>query len=354
MKYRKSAVCMLACMAATTASAQSSVTVYGVVDVMLSHGSGSVSGLTSLGSGGTVPSQLGFKGVEDLGGGNKAAFNIEAGFNADSGMGQATNTNNQSSGSAGVGGLNFNRQSWLSLAGQWGELRLGRDYTPQFRTIGLADPFGVVGTGVSQTVISPIGALPTSVWASNSIAYMYNTNGWGHGAGVFGTVMHYLGENAAGTAASKDGTGTGVLVGYNGGAFTVEAASSRNNGAAGDTKQNNVAVSWNAGVATLTGYVASDRLGDSDGRGYLLGAQVPVGAGSIRASYSQYRTDASGNPATKKLAVGYVHSISKRTALYANVASVKNSGGAAQSLNGSVTKSNGSSKGLDLGIRHSF
>jgi predicted porin len=61
-----------------------------------------------------------------------------------------------------------------------------------------------------------------------------------------------------------------------------------------------------------------------------------------------------GTPESKKIALGYVHNLSKRTALYTTFARVKNSGGAASSLNGSVTAANGKSTGYDFGIRHSF
>lgn len=81
---------------------------------------------------------------------------------------------------------------------------------------------------------------------------------------------------------------------------------------------------------------------------------VPVGVGQILASYSRYETTAPGNPESKKLALGYVHHLSKRTALYTTWARVKNSGGAAVALNGSVTGANQSSSGLDIGVRHSF
>jgi hypothetical protein len=53
-------------------------------------------------------------------------------------------------------------------------------------------------------------------------------------------------------------------------------------------------------------------------------------------------------------AVGYIHNLSKRTALHATYARVSNSGGAAQALNGAVTAAGRSSSGLDVGIKHSF
>ena len=82
---------------------------------------------------------------------------------------------------------------------------------------------------------------------------------------------------------------------------------------------------------------------------------MPVGAGEIRLAYSQYKFDTPlGDPKVKKMAVGYVHNLSKRTAVYATVARVRNSNGAASALNGAGVNPNGSSTGFDLGIRHSF
>ena len=72
----------------------------------------------------------------------------------------------------------------------------------------------------------------------------------------------------------------------------------------------------------------------------------------------QYRFGFDGiaaNPKVKKLAVGYVHNLSKRTAVYTTVAHLKNSGGAAQSVNGAaIGAADDSSTAIDLGIRHSF
>jgi len=86
----------------------------------------------------------------------------------------------------------------------------------------------------------------------------------------------------------------------------------------------------------------------------LIGALVPVGAGQVRVAYSTYKTDAAGTPKSKKWALGYVHNLSKRTALYTTFARVTNSGGAAQALNGAVTAANARSTGYDFGIKHSF
>jgi predicted porin len=86
-------------------SAQSSVTLFGVVDTDLAIGRGSVADRTQLSNSGNATSRIGFRGVEDLGGGMSASFWLEAGLSTDDGQGNATNSNNQPSGTgAGVAG----------------------------------------------------------------------------------------------------------------------------------------------------------------------------------------------------------------------------------------------------------
>jgi predicted porin len=105
------------------------------------------------------------------------------------------------------------------------------------------------------------------------------------------------------------------------------------------------------------GHLSRDRVsGSATGKGGLIGALVPVGPGEIRLAYSTYQADlgVGPDPRSRKLALGYVHNLSKRTALYATYARVKNSGGAAQALNGSVNAANQNSTGYDFGVRHSF
>lgn len=79
---------------AGAASAQSSVTLFGVFDVAVAYGHGSIANRTQLISAGFNGSRVGFRGIEDLGGGLSASFWLEAGIAADSGAGAGTNTNN--------------------------------------------------------------------------------------------------------------------------------------------------------------------------------------------------------------------------------------------------------------------
>jgi predicted porin len=351
---KKSLIALAVLAAAGAASAQSSVTLFGVVDATLAIGSGSVADRTRLTNSGYNSSRLGFRGTEDLGGGMSASFWLEAGMNNDDGTGAATNVNNQAAPAAlaaGTQGLTFNRRSTVSLAGGWGELRLGRDYTPQFWNLSVFDPFGTNGVGTTQTLNSIITG-STAVRSSNGIGYFLP----GNLGGFYGQVQYYLGENLDNVGATEDdGKGLGVRLGYAAGPFNIALALSRTDFAAGDVRQNNIGGQWDFGVAKLQAHFSRDRAGAIDGRGGLIGALFPIGAGEIRAAYSVYRTDgAVTDPRTRKIALGYVHNLSKRTAVYTTYARVRNSGGAAVSLNASVTGANASSSGFDLGIRHSF
>ncbi|WP_240788555.1 porin [Ramlibacter henchirensis] len=365
---------MAALATAGLASAQSSVTMFGVVDATLQRvtnsgtGAGSVFRLTNSGYN---SSRLGFRGTEDMGGGMSASFWLEAGMSNDDGQGAATNANNQTVGAfnattganapvrPGTQGLTFNRRSTVSLAGGWGEVRLGRDYTPQFWNLTVFDPFGTNGAGTTQTLLGVTGSAitgATAVRASNSIGYFLP----GNLGGFYGQIQHYRGENpSTAGVAEDDGNGLGARIGYSSGPLNVAIGlSSTKSSAAGDFKQNNVGVQWDFGWAKLMGHFAFDEAGTQEGRGFLVGALVPVGSGEVRASLSQYDVDTgTAEPRSRKMAVGYVHNLSKRTALYTTYARVRNSNGATSSAVPGAAPgpvANGSSSGFDFGMRHTF
>lgn len=369
---------------AGAAAAQSSVTLFGVVDARLAIGRGTIADRNQLASGGTNTPRLGVRGTEDLGGGMSASFWLEAGLNTDNGTGSISNLNNQATGGGATGtcsvsgatpatvgvpvtcsaavatngtqGMVFNRRSTVSLSGSFGELRAGRDYIPQYWNLYFADPFGNVGVGLPMPATYVFGgftapAANIGVYASNTVSYFTPTNL----AGFFGHVQYYFGENLKnGAATEDDGSGGGIRVGYAKGPVYASAATGRTNYAAGDTRQSNAVATYDFGVAKVGLQVSRDKNGPRTGKGWLLGGWVPVGPGQILGSYSQYETNAPGNPEGTKLALGYIHHLSKRTALYGTWARLKNSGGAATALNLSTTAPNTASTGLDLGIRHFF
>ncbi len=151
---KKSLVALAALAVAGVASAQSSVTLFGVVDASVSYyqtnskfvGFAGTPVLNAIGTGDLKQSQwvlangaynssrLGFRGSEDLGGGLAASFWLESPMTNDDGV---------------TGVSTFARRSTVSLSGGFGELRLGRDYTPTFWNDTVFDPFGTNGVGTS-------------------------------------------------------------------------------------------------------------------------------------------------------------------------------------------------------------
>ena len=134
---------------AGAASAQSSVTLYGIIDGGLSYTNYSYSNATtgSVGTsqfgwrnGGQSGDRWGMKGVEDLGGGNQVIFNLEQGFNV-------------GNGSAADGTRQFNRLSWFGVQNAaWGNVKFGRQNSLAWDYMGVVtDPFQIAGSQASST-----------------------------------------------------------------------------------------------------------------------------------------------------------------------------------------------------------
>ena len=134
-------IAALAALAATASFAQSSVTLFGGADLGLRSVTTGANKFTGMSQDGIYSSRFGVNGVEDLGGGLKANFHFEGGMNPDVGT---------------AAGFNFTRKSTIGLAGGFGEVRFGRDYTPLFTVAGIADPFGTNGVGSSYNLANGV------------------------------------------------------------------------------------------------------------------------------------------------------------------------------------------------------
>lgn len=343
------------------AAAQSTVSLFGIVDVTARYVKNDGSGKRkSLESGGLNTSRLGFRGVEDLGGGLRAGFWIEGAMTPDNGT---------------VAGQNWQRRSTVSLLGGFGEVRLGRDFTPTYLNNSAFDPFGNVGVGNALNIARfnngigvPVGGgiaagttAITFTRSSNSIAYFLPTDI----GGVYGNAMVAAGEGAGGRY-------IGGRVGWTGGPINVAVSVGRQDVTAGGSVEYdtaNIGASWNFGFARLVTFFSNEEMdligaaADLKERRWLIGAIVPIGQSEIRASFE--RSDASGGAAgfsandANLIAVGYVYNLSKRTALYATGSRIDNKGTQRFSV-ASGTGSPGSptgggkSTGFDAGLRHSF
>ncbi len=135
----KKSLVALAALAATSAFAQSSVTIGGIVDqgyttVKQDNRAGTKSTKQSgFGEGGWAGSRIRFSGEEDLGGGMKGVFWLEQGIAPSDGNGfNYRNGGNGPQMANGAGMTNQNRQSWVGLKGGFGEMRLGRVYSATY------------------------------------------------------------------------------------------------------------------------------------------------------------------------------------------------------------------------------
>ena len=349
---KKSLIALAVLAASGAAMAQSSVTLYGVVDTGLTYSKGeeSVYGMTHVG--GNVNSRLGFRGVEDLGNGLKATFNLESGFSADDG----TNYMGQD-------GLAFTRTSTVGLAGNFGEVRLGRMLTSSYLAVSRYDAFGDTGIGASLAWHG--GQTGYAARTENAISYSSpNFSGFKIGA------EYGFGEQQK--ASDKRYIGLGAT--YDNGPLSLGLGVDRLNGdTQNNTQQDENQTTWhlggsyNFGVARLLGFYKESKFKD-DGVGaagesvkfktFGLGVTAPVGAaGEVRASYNNYKIS-DDNGKANQLSLGYVHNLSKRTALYGTYAYIKNKDGLAFQLNGAMAgaglKDGEKQHGLQLGVRHAF
>ncbi|RDJ98951.1 porin [Paraburkholderia lacunae] len=142
------------------ASAQSSVTLYGVVDNAFAYVSNQKGHSNFYMSQGNLQaSKFGLLGAEDLGAGTKAIFRLESGFNSLTGA--------QSS-----SGFIFNRQAYVGLSNdKYGTVTLGRQYTPYFQMVGALGPTGVL-TGATGAHPGDLDALDTTLRLNNSVTYL--------------------------------------------------------------------------------------------------------------------------------------------------------------------------------------
>jgi predicted porin len=342
---------------AGVASAQSSVTLYGTLDLSAKYVKNDGSAKRySLSQDGINSSQLGIKATEDLGGGLKAGFVLLSGINADTGS---------------ANGQFWNRRATVSLWGNFGEVRLGRDYTPTFWNNTIFDAFGTNGLGDSSHV-QQLG-VATFVRANNSIGY-FLPSGIG---GVYGQVMVAAAEGdtgptpyGAGTAAvgANPGRYVGGRVGFAAGPFDVAAAyaNQRLDTLPGQPSQKtyNIGGSYDLSVVKLLGYFDRDTLSytgvDKKENRYSLSAVVPIGQSEIHAGYSASKLDFNGvSTKVDQFALGYVYNLSKRTAVYATVSQVSNKNATSNSVTSGTAQTaaptaGGKSKGAEFGLRHFF
>lgn len=336
---------------ATGAQAQSSVKIYGVLDAGVEYNNGGAPGEKSMwrvNTGNQYASRLGFLATEDLGGGLSAVANIEMGLFVDDGnivqYGEPK-------------GTFWGRRSVVGLkSGTWGELVLGRDYTPAFWTIIQTDRFRY---GLPGTISSPSGLV---VSRANK--------------GVFWTSPDLAGLTARLAIATSDpsiprgGYYSGSLDYKAGNLFVSIAAQKRKEP---DNKPSTGVKEYGGGAEyTFKPYVVSAGFWHADpdttiaaatnkSEAFWFGAGVDLAGGQLNAQVTRAKLEYVGRAAAGKailLGVSYTYPLSKRTALYAAAGRVANDENAKLQLNSGSQRVGGTfdadPRSLVVGMRHSF
>jgi predicted porin len=325
---KKSLITIAVLAASGVASAQSTVTLYGLVDAYV--GTLKVNGLRQTGvnlanpaggsGGGFNTSRFGLKGSEDLGGGLKANFVLEAGFDPSTGAANSyTNPFTKVESNA-----IFGRQSWVGLSGGFGEIKLGKMWTPYDE---------VKGSGAAAfdaNIFAPAG----SVWLSNDYKdrpgnsiYYSTPNFSGFSAAGLISQGENKGVNAQGLSL-KAGAIASVNVQYAGGPFAAAFAYQQE-------RQGNITVganpnkvkytqlngSYDLQVVKLLAAYGNVKNGNDKTNEYQVGVDVPLGAATVSGGFAQSKTQLGLGGDTKRSGFGLAgkYDLSKRTFLYTGV-----------------------------------
>lgn len=331
------------------ASAQTSVTIYGVVDAGITRQDNGVSVVNRLDSGNQSGSRLGFKGTEDLGGGLSGQFVLEQGFNVDTGS--------DSDAARGA----FNRQAYLGLTGPFGQLRLGRQKTVMYDALDAIDPFRISNrAGMDRLFLRNVGGAGR---ADNQISYFTPT----FVPGLTGQITYALGEQTSNQA----GRQMGASINYAGGPLFVTLdylvinnnfVTGRPGGAAAGPFLNDqtargtlLGATYDFGVVkahAAAGLEKGTFAGlnrDTNTRDYMLGVTVPFGASAVQFDYIK-KFDRVANGDAKQIALGYTYALSKRTNFYSSYTHTDQDD--IQYVGGTVP--NQIDRTFNVGVRHTF
>ncbi len=351
MKHTLIALSVLATCA--TASAQSSVTMFGVVDASVTRLSSDSANVTGLASGEQSSSRLGFRGIEDLGGGLKAGFWLEGSLAVDNG------------GTS----YRFDRRSTISLLGGFGEVRLGRDKLASYLNVESFDPFGDIGVGGNglNNMLGGAAAAEGTVEgshpkrSSNIIAYITPNMG-----GLQGQLQYSFGERPSNQPNNDRGNIVSARVSYQASPLEVALGYAQLDAGSAATavtyKATNIGASYDFGVVKPMVLIATERGAGRGVNAYTLGASAPLGqAGELRFGYTRFNTQNVDDADSSKLALGYFHKLSKRTVVYGMLARVSNDNNATRgfavsssSLTAPLIAAGDSATGYSVGVRHTF
>lgn len=345
MQFKRLAIAVIAA-APLLAAAQSNVTLYGVLDAALAkEDTGAPGGgrPLTLNSGNQSSSRFGFRGTEDLGGGLKAIFNLEAGYALDTGVGDTAL---------------FGRRSVVGLESNYGTLTLGREYSPIAAVAAASDPFGQGFYGSNLSAFGSTGRLTRRL--SNSVNYKSNVYSG------FSVLAAYAAGEQTFPAVPVTGDSLnlrGIAGQYtNGGLYLGLGYHEYNRLQVGKDKEMAFGAAYKFGDFEVKGgYLSADPTGANNKFEQInIGGTYTMAANKFFVTYQQNKVEAGGAKGNV-VAVAYTYNLSKRTNLYASYAKLDNNAAGVFGLNSSSTNVTPPATALGsdpsavaLGIRHSF
>jgi predicted porin len=360
---------------ASLAQAQSTVTVYGIVDAALMSTTNQAGGTKNeVAAGALSTSRWGFKGSEDLGGGLKANFNLESTLANDTGAGGSA----FGGGSTGSTATFFDRISTVGLSGGFGTLNLGRQNMLGVDSVGLADPTGLAHAPTNPNVYYSVlngGAANfgrygtndggTALRQNNSIKYLTPmVSGFG------GALMYGLGENSANSSASNYSGLSGYFTDGKSGVALAHAKLNNSQDGSSLTLTGGGA-KFVTGAFTLNGTYAASKTDTSTFNPALSNRKIAVtglgvdyainAATKVTGAYYQTKQTSAllGDGKATQLIALVQHAMSKRTTTYASYTIAKADNDAAGAANrmmssGMVIAGQSGANRLAVGVRHSF
>ena len=317
---------------AGVASAQSSVTLYGLIDANMGKDIGSAAKRMSQGA----SSRLGFRGVEDLGGGSAAFFQLENRYTPNNGVLNGGNTVNGSPITL------WQARSYVGLRGGWGEVRLGREYNGAFFHGELmGDPWGWDTVAATLTVSAMRAGDSTFTNVNNAITYNSpNMSGFSFTGQVAESNANcgtsaIVGSGVAFGACSKRPVSGGAS--YAAGPFAVRIGYAAP-GTDGQ-KWTSFNTQYDLGAVKLWGFLGNGtNAANQSAKSWMLAVSAPMGQAELRAAVVDVKVN--DVKTVQGWALGYHYALSKRTTLYADFAS--NSKAATEK------------QGYDFGVKHAF
>lgn len=357
---KKTVLALAAIAASSAAFAQSSVTLYGVVDASFESIKGDKS-YTRVSSDNLNTTRLGFKGTEDLGGGLKANFNLESGVKTDTGA-------------FGDSARAFNRAAWVGVSSvDAGELRIGR----QDSLIGGLVASTISAQGYDESVVAQ--TLSGVAYRRIDNALTYTAPAFVPGLALsaqYSTAANPSGgpattTNAESAAGSKQGRSFGFSANFVQGPIGLGLAYiSANRTTDGKTDNTGLYLygSYDFGVAKLTAYGEQDKQDGAFDKRKVYGAKVAVPVvtnfvvtagyaavkGANGTSYN-FNTSGTAKDSAKIATLKAAYSLSKRTTVYGLFTEVWNDDAAQLKVSDVTAPALGKgSRGLAVGVSHAF